>query len=171
MCLYCRRGGVAVDGRGGDEPGVELGSTVEGDQAGRRDESVDGVACGGDSEESGDPPAVVAGCGVAAALDDDACGGVANPGDGDAFGGGSGDVQAAAGGAAEAAGAGAGDGSGDERAAAGGAAAATGAGGDGGTTSKEMLCGVGGPAVAGGEATPPFPSPPDGDVVHTTLFV
>ena len=46
-----------------------------------------------------------------------------------------------------------------------------GAGGDGGTTSDEMLCCVGGAAVAGGEATQPCPRPPDGDVVHTTLFV
>ena len=111
---------------------------------------MDVAACRRNSDESGDPPAVVPGCGVAAALDDDACGGVANPGDGDAFGGGSGDVRAAAGGAAVAVGTGAGDGSGDERAAVGGAAVAAGAGGDGGTTSKEMLCCVGGAAVAGG---------------------
>ena len=55
---------------------------VEGDQAGRGDESMGGTVCRGDSVESGDPPAVVPGCDVAAALDDDACGGVANPGDG-----------------------------------------------------------------------------------------
>ena len=48
---------------------------------------------------------------------------------------------------------------------------AAGAGGDGSTTSKEMICCVGGEAVAGGEAIPPRPHPPDGDVVHTTLFV
>ena len=72
--MYCRRLGIPVKGRDGDEPGVELGSTVEGDQVGRGDESVDGAACRGNSDESGDPPVVVSGCGVAAALDDDALG-------------------------------------------------------------------------------------------------